>query len=70
MSLQGASLITELRQQSGLDHDFFDQHMQQILGAYRVNQDSLDLDLLRDILADYLQGLILAEETTNQTVNG
>lgn len=62
MSLQGTQLISELRDNSGLDKDFFDHQMTQILQKYSLNPDTLEVDQLREVLADYLQALILAEE--------
>lgn len=64
MSLQGTNLIAELRSTSGLDQDFFDQQMAQILQKYSVSPENLEIDQLREILADYLQALILTEEHT------
>ncbi len=62
MSLQGTSLIAELRDTSGLDQDFFEQQMTQILQKYSVSPENLEIDQLREILADYLQALILEDE--------
>lgn len=62
MILQRNNLIVELRENSGLDEDFFDHQMSQILSAYAMNPETLEIDQLREVLADYLQGLILAEE--------
>ncbi len=62
MSLQGANLIDELKEYAGLDGDLFDYQMSRILNRYSVNPENLDLDQLREVLADYLQGLILEDE--------
>lgn len=62
MNLKGSHLIEELRGNSGLDEDFFDTQMNDLFSKYSVNPDNLELDQLRDILADYLQALILEEE--------
>lgn len=66
MSLQGIQLITELQENSGLDKDFFNYEMNQILEKYSVDPDHLDIDRLRDVLSDYLQALILTEESSAQ----
>ncbi len=63
MSLQGTNLIDELKECSGLDGDFFDHQMSRILNRYSVNPENLDLDQLREVLADYLQALILEDES-------
>ena len=62
MTLNGQTLIMELNENSGLDSDFFDQQMNELLTSYSVNPETLELDQLREILADYLQQLILVEE--------
>lgn len=62
MNLKGSNLIEELRDNSGLDQDFFDGKMNDLFTKYSVNPDTLELDQLREILADYLQALILEEE--------
>ena len=64
MSLKGTNLLTELRENSGLDQDFFDTQMGNLIQAYDLNSDTLELDQLRNALADYLQTLILEEETS------
>lgn len=62
MSLKGTNLIAELRETSGLDEGFFDGQMGQLMQSYSLNPETLDLDQLRTVLADYLQTLILEEE--------
>lgn len=62
MSLKGTNLITELRDNSGLNQDFFDSQMGTLIQSYSLNPDTLDIEQLREVLADYLQALILEEE--------
>ncbi|MBL7557778.1 MAG: hypothetical protein JNM24_18255 [Bdellovibrionaceae bacterium] len=62
MGLKGTNLITELRNNSGLDQDFFDSQMGTLIQSYSLNPDTLEIDQLREALADYLQALILEEE--------
>ena len=62
MSLLGANLIDELKECSGLDSEFFDHQMSQILKKYSIDPENLALDQLRDVLSDYLQALILEDE--------
>lgn len=62
MSLKGTNLITELRDNSGLDQDFFDSQMGTLIQSYSLNPETLEIDQLREVLADYLQALILEEE--------
>jgi len=62
MSLKGTNLITELRDNAGLDQDFFDSQMGTLIQTYSLNPDTLEIDQLREVLADYLQALILEEE--------
>lgn len=62
MGLKGTNLITELRDNSGLDQDFFDSQMGTLIQTYSLNPDTLEIDQLREALADYLQALILEEE--------
>ena len=66
MSLQGISLITELQENSGLDKDFFNHQINHLLGKYSVDPNHLNIDQLRDVLSDYLQALILTEESDTQ----
>lgn len=61
MSLKGTNLLSELRENSGLDQDFFDTEMTELMRTYSLNPDTLDLDQLRAVLSDYLQTLILEE---------
>lgn len=67
MSLKGTTLIAELRDNSGLDQNFFDTQMGSLIQSYSLNPETLELDQLRDALADYLQALILEEEPQAET---
>lgn len=67
MSLKGTTLIAELRDNSGLDQNFFDTQMGSLIQSYSLNPETLELDQLRDALADYLQALILEEEAQAET---
>jgi hypothetical protein len=62
MGLKGTTLISELRETSGLDEGFFDSQMGALIQNYSLNPETLELDQLREVLADYLQALILEEE--------
>ncbi len=62
MGLKGTTLISELRETSGLDEGFFDSQMATLIQNYSLNPETLELDQLREVLADYLQTLILEEE--------
>ncbi len=62
MSLKGTTLIAELRETAGLDEGFFDSQMGTLIQNYSLNPETLELDQLREVLADYLQALILEEE--------
>ncbi len=62
MGLKGTTLISELRETSGLDEGFFDSQMGTLIQNYSLNPETLELDQLREVLADYLQALILEEE--------
>lgn len=66
MSLKGTNLISELRETSGLDQDFFDSQMGSLIQTYSLNPESLELDQLREVLADYLQALILEDESRQE----
>lgn len=62
MSLKGTSLITELKESAGLDHNLFDGQMDKLIKSYSLNPETLEIDQLRTALADYLQTLILEDE--------
>ena len=66
MGLKGTTLISELRETSGLDEGFFDSQMGNLIQNYSLNPETLELDQLREVLADYLQALILEEEAHAQ----
>lgn len=59
---QGSNLVSELRENSGLDQTFFDSKMNELCSRYSLNPDSLELEQFRLVLADYLQSLILQED--------
>jgi hypothetical protein len=69
MSLHGTDLILELRENSGLDQDFFDGQMEQLMKTYSLNPETLGLEQLREVLSDYLQALILEEENKEQSAS-
>jgi Flp pilus assembly CpaE family ATPase len=62
MGLKGTTLIAELRETVGLDESFFDSQMSTLIQNYSLNPETLELDQLREVLADFLQSLILEEE--------
>lgn len=59
MDLQGQDLIVELQNHSEIEKSNFNYHFSEILENYNVNPDDITLDQLRDVLANYIQDLIL-----------